>query len=83
VRLAGLGKVRIVVRFADEALPGRSVGLVTNRVDWSAAQISGLALQRGPRETCSPDRKGHLGVTASRMRSSEALGKPGWVVFVA
>jgi hypothetical protein len=46
VRSAGLGKVRIAVSFEDEALTGRSVVLVTNRVDWSAAKIIGLYLQR-------------------------------------
>jgi hypothetical protein len=50
VRIAGLGKVRIVVSFEDEALTGRSVVLVTNRVDWSAAKIIGLYLQRWPTE---------------------------------
>ena len=52
VRSAGLGKVRIVVSFEDEALTGRSVVLVTNRVDWSAAKIIGLYLHRWPTETC-------------------------------
>jgi hypothetical protein len=50
VRIAGLGKVRIVMSFEDEALTGRSVVLVTNRVDWSAAKIIGLYLQRWPTE---------------------------------
>jgi DDE superfamily endonuclease len=39
VRIPGLGKVRIVVSCEHESLTGRSVVLVTNRVDWSAAQI--------------------------------------------
>src|SRR6266511_3371584 len=33
-RIAGLGQVRLVVSFEDEALTGRSVVLVTNLVDW-------------------------------------------------
>jgi DDE superfamily endonuclease len=50
VRIPGLGKVRLVMSFEDEALTGRSVVLVTNRVDWSAAKIIGLYLQRWPTE---------------------------------
>ena len=50
VRIPGLGKVRIVVSFEHESLTGRSVVLVTNRVDWSAAKIISLYLQRWPTE---------------------------------
>jgi hypothetical protein len=50
VRLPGLGKVRIVVSCEHESLTGRSAGLVPNRVDWSAAKIIGLYLQRWPTE---------------------------------
>jgi hypothetical protein len=42
VRIPTLGKVRIVVSCEREALTGRQVGLVTNRVDWSAATIISL-----------------------------------------
>jgi hypothetical protein len=38
-RIPGLGKVRIVVSFKHESLMGRSVVIVTNRVDWSTAKI--------------------------------------------
>ena len=51
VHIPGLGKVRIVVSFANEDMTGSSVVLVTNRVDWSAAKIIGLYLQRWPTET--------------------------------
>ena len=50
VRIPTLGKVRIVVSFEDESLTGRSVVLVTNRLDWSAAKIIRLYLQRWPTE---------------------------------
>jgi DDE superfamily endonuclease len=83
VRIAGLGKVRIVVSFEDEALTGRSVVLVTNRVDWSAAKIIGLYLQRWPTETFYQDSKGQLGFNEYRMRSAEAIGTHGCLVFVA
>ncbi len=82
-RIAGLGQVRLVVSFEDEALTGRSVVLVTNRVDWSAAKIIGLYLQRWPTETFDQDSKGHLGFNEYRMRSIAAIGKHGGVVFVA
>jgi hypothetical protein len=51
VRIPGLGKVRIVVSFETEQLTGRSVVLVANRVDWSAAKIIGLYWHRWPTET--------------------------------
>jgi hypothetical protein len=83
VRIPGLGKVRIVVSFEHEQLTGRSVVLVTNRADWSAAKIIGLYLQRWPTETFYQDSKGHLGFNEYRMRSIEAIGKHWCLVFVA
>jgi hypothetical protein len=83
VRIPSLGKVRIVVSFEDEALTGRSVVLVTNRVDWSAAKIISLYLQRWPTETFYQDSKGQLGFNEYRMRSTEAIGKHWCLVFVA
>jgi hypothetical protein len=83
VRIPGLGKVRLVVSFEGEQLTGRSVVLVTNRVDWSAVKIIGLYLQRWPTETFYQDSKGHLGFNEYRMRSAEAIGKHWCLVFVA
>src|SRR6266498_3543215 len=83
VRIPGLGKVRLVVSFEHEALTGRSVVLVTNRVDWSAAKIIALYLQRWPTETFYQDGKGQLGFDDYRMRSAEAIGKHWCLVFVA
>jgi hypothetical protein len=83
VRLPGLGKVRLVVSFEHESLTGRSVVLVTNRVDWSAAKIIALYWQRWPTETFYQDGKGQLGFDAYRMRSTEAIGKHWCLVFVA
>jgi hypothetical protein len=83
VRLPGLGKVRLVVSFEQESLTGRSVVLVTNRVDWSAAKIIALYLQRWPTETFYQDGKGQLGFDTYRMRSTEAIGKHWCLVFVA
>jgi hypothetical protein len=83
VRIPSLGKVRIVVSFEHASLTGRSVVLVTNRVDWSAAKIISLHCQRWPTETFYQDSKGHLGFNAYRMRSTEAIGKHWCLVFVA
>jgi DDE superfamily endonuclease len=83
VRVPSLGKVRIVVSFEHESLTGRHVVLVTNRVDWSAAKIIGLYLQRWPTETFYQDSKGHLGFNEYRMRSAEAIGKHWCLVFAA
>jgi hypothetical protein len=83
VRIPGLGKVRIVVSFEHESVTGRSVVLVTNRVDWSAAKIISLYSQRWPTETFYQDGKGHLGFNEYRMRSAEAIGKHWCLVFVA
>jgi DDE superfamily endonuclease len=83
VRIPGLGKVRIVVSFEHEQVTGRSIVLVTNRADWSAAKIIGLYLQRWPTETFYQDSKGQLGFNEYRMRSAEAIGKHWCLVFVA
>jgi hypothetical protein len=83
VRIPGLGKVRIVVSCEHETLTGRQVVLVTNRLDWTAAKIIGLYLQRWPTETFYQDSKGHLGFNEYRMRSAEAIGKHWCLVFVA
>jgi hypothetical protein len=83
VRIHTLGKVRIVVSFEHDSLMGRSVVLVTNRVDWSAAKIISLYLHRWPTETFDQDGQGHLGFNEYRMRSAEAIGKHWCLVFVA
>lgn len=83
VRIPTLGKVRIVVSFEQESRTGRHVVLVTNRLDWSAAKIITMYLQRWPTETFYQDGKGHLGFDEYRMRSAEAIGKHWCLVFVA
>jgi DDE superfamily endonuclease len=83
VRIPGLGKVRMVVSFEHEPWTGRSVVLVSNRVDWTAAKIIGLYLHRWPTETFYQDSKGQLGFNEYRMRSTEAIGKHWCLVFVA
>ncbi len=83
VRLPGLGKVRLVVRFKSAELTGTSVVLVTNRVDWDAQRIITLYLPRWPIETFYQDGKMHLGLNEYRMRHAEAIGKHWGLVFVA
>jgi len=83
VRIPTLGKVRIVVSVEHESVTGRSVVLVTNRLDWNAAKIIGLYLHRWPTDTCDQDGKGHLGFNEYRRRSAEAIGTHGCLVFVA
>src|SRR5256884_7678304 len=68
VRLPGLGKVRLVLSFANAELTGTYVVLVTNRVDWDAQRIITLYLQRWPIETFYQDGKTHLGLNEYRMR---------------
>jgi SRSO17 transposase len=83
VRIAGLGKVRLVVSFKNAELTGTYVVLVTNRADWSAQRIIILYLQRWPIETFYQDGKTSLGLDEYRMRSAEAIGKHWCLVFVA
>ena len=83
VRLPGLGKVRLVLSFANAELTGTAAILVTNRVDWSAQRIIALYLQRWPIETFYQDGKMHLGLDEYRMRNAEAIGKHWCLVFVA
>lgn len=83
VRIAGLGKVRLVISFENAALTGTYAALVSNRVDWSAQRIIALYLQRWPIETFYQDGKTSLGLDEYRMRSAEAIQKHWCLVFVA
>jgi len=83
VRIPTLGRVRIVISFANAERTGTAAILVTNRRDWSAQKIIATYLQRWPTETFYQDGKGHLGLDAYRMRSAEAIGKHWCLVFVA
>lgn len=83
VRIPTLGKVRVVISFANEQLDGTCAVLVTNRLDWGARQIIATYLQRWPIETFYQDSKGHLGLDEYRMRSIEAIKKHWCLVFVA
>ncbi len=83
VRIATLGRVRVVISFADAELSGAYAVLVTHRRAWSAQRIIATYLRRWPTETFYQDGKGYLGLDAYRMRSAEAIGKHWCLVFVA
>lgn len=83
VRLSRLGKVRLVISFANADLSGPCVVLVTNRLDWSAQRIIATYLLRWPVETFYQDGKSYLGLNEYRMRSAEAIEKHWCLVFVA
>ena len=83
MRIATLGRVRLVISFESADLSGAYAVLVTNRREWNAQQIIAIYLRRWPEETFYQDGKGHLGLDAYRMRSAEAIGKHWCLVFVA
>ena len=83
VRLPSLGKVRLVISFANAELTGTYVVLVTNRLDWSTHTIIATYLLRWPVETFYQDGKSYLGLNEYRMRSAEAIEKHWCLVFVA
>ena len=83
VRLPRLGKVRLVLSFANAKLTGTYVVLVTNRLDWSAQQIIAAYLLRWPVEPFYQDGTSYLGLNAYRMRSAEAIQNHWCLVFVA
>jgi DDE superfamily endonuclease len=83
VRVPSLGKVRLVISFAQADLQGTSVVLVTNQREWSAQRIITTYLLRWPTETFYQDSKGHLGLDTYRMRSAEAIAKHWCLVFLA
>jgi hypothetical protein len=83
VRIAGLGKVRLVLRCESAAWTGTSAVLVTNRADGSAPRILTLSVQRWPIDTLYQDGKGHLGLDESRLRNAEAIQKHWCLVYGA
>ncbi|MCG8364872.1 MAG: IS701 family transposase, partial [Pseudanabaenales cyanobacterium] len=57
VRIASLGKVRLVISFESAELKGSYAVLVTNRTDWRAKQILLRYLKRWSIETFYRDGK--------------------------
>jgi SRSO17 transposase len=83
VRVASLGKVRLVISFDNPDLTGSYALLVTNRTDWGALKIIATSLLRWPVETFYQDGKTLLGLDEYRMRSAEAIAKHWCLVCVA
>lgn len=83
VRISSLGKVRLVVSFANPDLTGTCAVLVTNHLSWSAQKIIATYLLRWPIETFYQDAKQQLGLNEYRMRKAKAIDKHWSLVFVA
>jgi SRSO17 transposase len=83
VRLDSLGKVRLTISFDNAELTGTYAVLITNRCDWSAAQIVAKYLLRWPIETFYRDSKQLLGLDEYRTRSFAAIEAHWCLVFVA
>jgi SRSO17 transposase len=83
VRIAGLGKVRLVISFENPQLTGTFAVLISNRTDWSAHQILAKYLKRWPIETFYRDGKQLLGLDAYRTRTFDAVEAHWCLVFVA
>ena len=83
VRIASLGKVRIVISFDTPDLEGTCAVLITNHLSWGAKKIIQTYLLRWPIETFYQDAKQNLGLNEYRMRHSHAIQKHWSLVFVA
>jgi SRSO17 transposase len=83
VRIAGIGKVRLVISFDDPNLKGTYAVLITNQTNWSAKEVLEKYLHRWPIETFYRDSKQLLGLDEYRTRTYTA-NKAHWcLVFVA
>lgn len=83
VRVASLGKVRLVISYDNEKMVGTYAVLISNRTDWSGKKIIEIYLQRWSIETFYQDSKGNLGLNEYRMRKAEAIKKHWCLVLVA
>lgn len=82
-RIPSLGKVRLVISFANKELTGTGVVLATNRVDWDPKKILATYGWRWPIETFYQDGKQLLGLDTYRMRDAQAIHKHWSLVFLA
>jgi len=90
-RIAGLGKVRLVISFENPQLTGTFAVLISNRTDWSANQILAKYLKRWPYafggakpyETFYRDGKQLLGLDVYRTRTFDTIEAHWCLVFVA
>jgi SRSO17 transposase len=82
-KVSSLGKIRLVISFANPECQGTYAIVATNRKDWSAYQILSKYLQRWPVETFYWESKQLLGLDQYRMRSLSAIENHWHLVFLA
>jgi len=82
-RIATLGKVRIVVSFADELCQGNYAVLVTRQMNWEARRILRAYCGRFQVEVFYKDVKQHLGFSDYQCRTASAIQKHWYLVFGA
>jgi hypothetical protein len=78
-----LGKVRLVISFADPACQGRYAVRVTRQMPWEAKRILRAYCGRFQREVCYKDMKQHWGFSDYQCRTAPAMQKHGYLVFGA
>lgn len=83
VRIAGIGKVRLVISFNNPSLTGTYAVLITNQTKWSAKEVLEKYLRRWPIETFYRDSKQLLGLSEYRTRTHTSNEAHWCLVFVA
>jgi hypothetical protein len=82
-RIETLGKVRLVVSFADAECQGSYAVLVTRQMNWEAQRILCAYCGRFQVEVFYKEAKPHLGFTAYQCRTAPAMQKHWYLVFGA
>ncbi len=82
-RIETLGKVRIVVSFADPDCEGAYAVLVTRQMNWEAKRILRAYCGRFQVEVFYKDAKQHLGFSDYQCRTASAIQKHWYLVFGA
>jgi len=78
-----LGKVRIVISFADPKCEGSYAVLVTRQMHWEAKRILRAYCGRFQIEVCYKDVKQHLGFSDYQCQKAPAIQKHWYLVFGA
>jgi hypothetical protein len=82
-RIETLGKVRIVISFADPTCEGQYAVLVTRQMNWEAKRILKAYCGRFQVEVFYKDAKQHLGFSDYQCRTAPARQKHWYLVFAA
>lgn len=82
-RLETLGKVRLVVSFADERCEGSYAVVVTRQMNWEATRILRTYCGRFQVEVFYKDAKQQLGFSDYQCRTASAIQKHWYLVFGA